>query len=117
VFLIAMQAVAAAVRQAAQAAARQQLQQLAEAAAVSYMAAWRIARAWQSYRSSPAHAQRLTAAEVLQAAVRGAAARKLLQQMQTRQRVLSMLETAVASGQLEALTQAAEEAAAVGVLT
>lgn len=112
--LFVMQAVAAATRKAAQAAARQQLQQQAEAAAVSYMAAWRIARAWQSYRSSPAHAQRLTASVVLQAAIRGAAARKLLQQMQTHQRVLSMLETAVASGQLEALTEAAEEATAAG---
>jgi hypothetical protein len=116
VFLLVMQAVSAAARQAAQAAARQQLQQQAEAAAVSYMAAWRIARAWQSYRSSPAHAQKLTAAAVLQAAVRGAAARKLLQQMQTRQRVLALLEAAVASGQWEALTQAAEEAAAAGAL-
>jgi hypothetical protein len=93
-----------------------QLQQQAEAAAMSYMAAWRIARAWQSYRSSPAHADKLTAAVVLQAAVRGVAARKLLQQMQMRQGMLSKLEAVVASGQLRALTQAAEQASAAGAL-
>lgn len=72
-----MQAVAAAARQAARVAARQQLQQQAEAAAVSYMAAWRIARAWQAYRRGPAHARKLSAVVALQAAVRGAAARQL----------------------------------------
>lgn len=110
----AVQAAAAAARQAVQAAARQQLKQQAEAAAVSYMSAWRIARAWQTYRHSPAHAAKLVAVVTLQAAVRGAAARQLLQQMRRRHRVLTALHAAESSGQLDALQLAAAEASSAG---
>jgi hypothetical protein len=114
--LCAVQAAAAAARQAAQAAARQQLKQQAEAAAVSYMAAWRIARAWQNYRRSPAHAEKLAAVVALQAAVRGAAARQLLQQKRRRHGLLNALHAAESSGQLDALQQAAAEASLAGGL-
>lgn len=109
-----IQAAAAAARQAAQAAARQQLQQQAQTAAVSYMAAWRISRAWLAYRSGPVHAAKLSAAVILQAAVRGAAARRALQHMRARQQLLTVLESAVRSGQHEAVQQAAAAAADAG---
>lgn len=111
-----LQAAAASVRQAAQAAARQQLQQQAAAAAVSYMAAWRIARAWQAYRSSPAHAEKLSAVLTLQSAIRGALARQQLQQLRQQHMLLLELHAAEASGQLDALEHAAYKTAAAGGL-
>lgn len=112
--LHSLQTAAASARQAAQAAVRQQLQQQAAAAAVSYMAALRIARAWQAYRSSPAHAVKLAAAVALQSAARGASARRMLQELRQRRQLLSQLHAAEASGRLDSLEHGAAKAAAAG---
>jgi len=114
--LTPLQAAAAAAREAAQAAARQQLQQQAEAAARSYMAAWRIARAWQAYRRSASHANKVAAVVVLQTAVRGVAARRLAGQLKRHRELLLALRDAERSGSYHAVQSAASAAAEAGVL-
>lgn len=112
--LYCMQVAAAAARHEAQEAARKQLQQQAQAAAQSYMAAWRIARAWRVYRHSPAHGEKHAAAVTLQAAIRGANARQALKQLQVRHRLLLALDAAERSAQQAALELAASAAAEAG---
>jgi hypothetical protein len=80
------------------------------------MAAWRIARAWQAYKRSPARTAKLQAAECLQAACRGVAARRLAQQLRLQQQLLVELQQALQQGQQAAVQQAAERARAAGAL-
>lgn len=111
-----LQAAAAEAREAAQAAVRQQLQQQAEEAARSYMAAWRIARAWQAYRCSAAYTNKVAAVVVLQAAVRGVAARRLAGQLRRHRELLLALRDAERSGSYHAVQSAASAAAVAGML-
>lgn len=59
---------------------------------------------------------KIGAATVLQAAIRGAAARKLLCKMRHTHELLSALEAAVLTGQLDLVDQAGQAAAAAGQL-
>jgi hypothetical protein len=79
------------------------------------MAAWRIAHAWQAYKRSAARAAKLQAAECLQAAFRGVAARRLVQQLRLQQKLLVELQQALQQGQQGAVQQAADRARAAGV--
>jgi hypothetical protein len=79
------------------------------------MAAWRIARACQAYKCSPARAAKVEAALCLQAVLKGAAARKLVQQLKVQQQLLAELQQALQRGQQDVVQQAADQARQAGV--
>lgn len=110
----AAQAAAAAAREAAMKTLRDQLHQQRVIAAQRHMAAWRIARAWQTYKHSSARDARHAQVTALQAVIRGAAARSTLRQLRQRQQVLAELQEALRKGQAAAVLAAQQRAAEAG---
>lgn len=78
------------------------------------IAASRILRHWHRYQASDARAARRAAATRIQAAARGAAARRAFRTLSRQRDVLRALEAAARAGQLAAVQQAAAQARELG---
>ena len=91
-------------------ALREQLDQQRVAAAKRHMAAWHIARAWRAYQHSAARAARHAQVIALQAAIRGAAARRAAGQLKQRRQILAELQEALRKGQSAVVSSAQQQA-------